>query len=421
MSVNKYIFHPYTRFSSIKNDYFPNIVKGEGVYLFDNHGNKYMDIISSWWACALGHNHPKVVAAIKNQTDLLQHSIIGSMTHPNVQKLADKLVHLMPTTNRHCLFASDGSSSIEAALKIALQYWHNIGKPEKNKLMGMEQAYHGDSLGALSVGFIDQFHAPYQHAISHSSKLPFPKPSSKDPDGFNKAEEIIEENAHHLAAVIVEPLCLGSAGMKFYSQSYLNKLAAACKKHDILLIIDEIAMGFGRTGKMFAFEHAAIDPDIVCIGKALTTGYMPLSSCIIKNSIYDTFTDLNDKDCTFYHGNTYAGHPIGCAAALAVLDVYQSNNIIHHSHSTASFMTEYLQNEFDLDCIENIRSLGMIGVVELKKSYQEKIPQIKKELIQEGYLFRPLGTTFYFMPPLVISEEQIKEALWCLKNILTKY
>lgn len=416
--MSSYLFHPYTRFSTIENEKFPNIVKGSGVYLFDDNGKRYMDIISSWWACALGHNHPKIVQSIQDQTNILQHSITGSMTHPNVLELSKRLAHLMPCSNRHCLFASDGSSSIEAALKISLQYWHNKGKAHKKWLVGMDQAYHGDSLGALGVGFVDSFHAPYKSAVKNSLKLPFPVSSKEDPDGFLKTNKLITNHAEKIAAIIVEPLCLGSAGMKFYSDNYLKRLSDLCNEKEILLIVDEIAMGFGRTGKMFAFEHAGIDPDIVCVGKALTAGYMPLSSCIVKNEIYETFSDLGQEDYTFYHGNTYAGHPIGCAAALAAIETYTSENLIEQSHQTADFLKSELEGFKNLSCVKEVRSLHMIGVIELKTEFLQYIPLIKNKLRDQGYLFRPLGTTFYFMPPLIITIDELQEAVNAIKNIL---
>lgn len=417
--MKNHLFHPYTRFSAIENDTFPNIVSGNGIYLHDDQGHSYVDIISSWWACALGHNHPTVVDAIKSQASVLQHSITGSMTHPNVIALSDCLVDMMPSSDRHCLFASDGSSSIEAALKIALQYWHNIGKPEKNLLIGMDQAYHGDSLGALGVGFVDSFHTPYKNVVSPSFKLPFPESTEKDIDGFDPAKKIIQKHADQIAAIILEPLCLGSAGMKMYSAGYLKKISVICEEKNILLIIDEIAMGFGRTGKMFAFEHAQIDPDIVCVGKALTAGYMPMSSCIVKDRIYNTFSDKTGKDCTFYHGNTYAGHPIGCAAALAAISVYKSEQTLNQSADKALFIKTQLKQFESISCVESIRSLGMIGVVEIKQEFIKNIPELKKELKEMGYLFRPLGTVLYFMPPLIISKEELQKAFDALKYVLT--
>jgi adenosylmethionine-8-amino-7-oxononanoate aminotransferase len=411
------IFHPYTPFSAFRQE-FPNMVRGEGIYLFDDKGNRYVDIVSSWWACALGHSHPEVVKAIQKQAGELQHSITGSMTHPGVLELADRLARLMPTPDRHSVFASDGCSAVEAALKIAVQYWHNKGKPDKNWLIGMDQGYHGDSLGALSVGFVDGFHEPYKKTVKHPAKLPFPVPTHEDADGFLPSQVVIEEHADKLAAVIVEPLCLGSAGMKIYSAGYLKKLADCCAANDVLLIIDEVAMGFGRTGRRFSFNHAGIDPDMVCVGKALTAGYMPLSACIVKDNIYDTFSDEGEQDRTFYHGNTYAGHPIGCAAALAALDIYEAEDTVKRSAAMAEKMKQWMLPIKELPCVKELRFLGMIGVVELKAEAKPHVSGIKQSLKQQGYLFRPLGTTFYLMPPLIISDDDLRAAVYALQQTL---
>jgi adenosylmethionine-8-amino-7-oxononanoate aminotransferase len=413
-----HLFHPYTPFSAIQAGDLPHIVRGEGVYLFDDQGTRYLDAVSSWWACALGHNHPQIVEAIQQQAATLQHSITGGMTHPNVLELAQTLAHLMPTPDRHVLFASDGASAIEAALKIAVQYWHNIGRPEKKALIGMDQGYHGDSLGALGVGFVDNFHEPYSDIITHTAKLPFPTSTHNDPHGFEPTRAIITHHAHQLAAIILEPLCLGSAGMKIYTPGYLQQLADCCKENDILLIIDEIAMGFGRTGKRFAHNHAGIDPDLVCVGKALTGGTMPLSATIVKDTIYDTFSNLGDRDCTFYHGNTYAGHPIGCAAALAALRIYEAENTVAKTEQKAALMRQLMEPLNQFSSVKETRFLGMIGVVELHAAYADQMPRIKQTLRQAGYLFRPLGTVLYLMPPLIITEEQLAHAIHALTHAL---
>ena len=413
------IFHPYTPFSAIEKG-FLNMVRGEGIYLFDDEGNRYVDIVSSWWACALGHSHPKVVRAIQEQAAVLQHSITGSLTHPNVLALADRLAGLMPTPDRHSVFASDGCSAVEASLKIAIQYWYNLGKPEKCWIIGMDQGYHGDSLGALGAGFVDEFHKPFARAVPHHAKLPFPVPTDGDADGFAPSRAVIEAHADQLAAIIVEPLCLGSAGMKIYSAGYLKKLAACCADNEVLLIIDEVAMGFGRTGKRFAFNHAGIDPDLVCIGKALTAGYMPLSACIVKDAIYNTFSDAGE-DHTFYHGNTFAGHPIGCAAALAALDIYEAEDTVERGAEMAEKMKQWMLPMADMACVKELRFLGMIGVVELNPEMKPLIAQIKQSLFEQGFLFRPLGTMFYLMPPLVITDEELQRSVHALHTALQEF
>ncbi len=417
--MNK-IFHPYTPFSAIEKG-FLNIARGEGIYLFDDAGNKYVDIVSSWWAVALGHGHPKVVKAIQEQAAVLQHSITGSLTHPSVLALAERLAELMPTPDRHSVFASDGCSAVEAALKIAIQYWYNVGQPDKTWIIGMDQGYHGDSMGALGAGFVDDFHKPFERAVSHPAKLPFPIPTAEDPDGFLPSKAVIERHKNTLAAVIVEPLCLGSAGMKIYSAGYLKQLAYCCAENDVLLIIDEVAMGFGRTGKRFAFNHADIDPDIVCVGKALTAGYMPLSAAIVKDELYDTFSDAGETDHTFYHGNTFAGHPIGCAAALAALDIYEAEDTVERGAEMAEKMKDWMQPFAEMDCVKELRFLGMIGVVELKPETKPLIAKMKQSLFEQGYLFRPLGTMFYLMPPLIISDDELRGAVFALQQTIEEF
>ncbi|NNJ71444.1 MAG: aminotransferase class III-fold pyridoxal phosphate-dependent enzyme, partial [Kiritimatiellales bacterium] len=322
---------------------------------------------------------------------------------------------LMPTPDRHSVFASDGCSAVEAAIKIAIQYWYNVVQPGKSWVIGMDQGYHGDSLGALGAGFVDAFHEPFEHAVSHPAKLPFPFD-----DDFSPSRQVIEQHKDKLAAVIVEPLCLGSAGMKIYSADYLKNLADCCHANDVLLIVDEVAMGFGRTGKRFAFNHAEIDPDMVCLGKALTAGYMPLSACVVKDKIYNTFSDT-PVDHTFYHGNTFAGHPIGCAAALAALDIYEAEDTVERAAEMADKMKQWMLPMAELECVKELRFLGMIGVVELKPETRPLIAKIKQSLFEQGYLFRPLGTMFYLMPPLVITDDELKGAIYALEQTIEEF
>ena len=310
------LWHPYTRFSTFESDPLPVIVRGEGIYLFDDQGHRYLDAISSWWACALGHGHPRIVAAIQKQAAELQHSILGNLSHPRAVELAAKLAGLMPTPDRHVLFSSDGASAVEAALKISLQYWHNVGRPEKQRFAALEESYHGDTLGAVAVGYLDHFHKPFNSVVFPAFR------ASPQSDGLAGVADMITKHADELAAVIVEPLCQGAAGMKMYPADYLRQLGELCRNQNMLLIVDEIATGFGRTGRMFAFEHAGIDPDIVCVGKALSGGYLPISAAIVKDDIYQTFSD-KPADHTFYHGHTFCGNPIAAAAAMEALTLYE--------------------------------------------------------------------------------------------------
>lgn len=405
-----HIWHPYTRASTLA-DGVPSIVRGEGPYLIAEDGTRYIDAISSWWSCALGHGHPRIVEAIRRQAAELQHSILGNLTHPNASRLAARLAALMPDPAVHVHFASDGASAVEASLKIALQYHHNIGRPERTVLVSLEGAYHGDTLGAVSVGFLDAFHAPYRAAIPAGPQLPVPLTPTDEPACLASAEALFAARRGRIAALIVEPMCQGAAGMRFYSAEYLRALAGLCADEGALLIADEIATGFGRTGRWFAFEHAGVTPDIVCVGKALSAGALPISATIVRDTIYDTFGD-DPVDRTFYHGHTFAGNPIAAAAALAALDVYAEDDIPGRAASAGARLAEWMAPLRERPQVEAVRTLGMIGAVDLRPdTLNESDPRprrVRRALLRRGVLARPLGRVAYLMPPLNIGDDLLR-------------
>ncbi len=423
----QHLWHPYTRFSALQRADFPVIVRGKGVYLYDTDGNRYFDAISSWWCCNLGHGHPRLLSAMKRQIRTLQQSILGNLSHPQAVQLAAALADLMPGTLDRALFASDGASAVEAALKIALQYWHNIGRGEKKLICSLENAYHGDTLAAVAVGYIPRFHKPFEALMPRVLRAESPSCSScrygTDPsrcnlECFHSMETILNENADTLAAVIIEPLCQGAAGMRTYTPRYLQRLSQECQRRDILLIVDEIAMGFGRTGRMFAFEHAGITPDIVCLGKALTAGYLPMSATIVREEIYQSFRDT-PNDHTFYHGHTFSGNPIAAATALAALDVYRREDIVGRSARTAALLAAEMESLRNIGLVSDIRCLGMIGAAELSEALSdEDISQITRRMWHAGILIRPLGRVLYFMPPLITPPAVLGRAVRTLKEIL---
>ena len=397
------MWHPYTRFSTLTEEPPPLIVRGEGSYLFDADGRKFVDAIASWWCCALGHGQPRIIAAIEKQARELQHSILGNLSHPRAVELAARLAALMPTPDRHVMFASDGASAVEAALKIALQYRYNIGQSQRTRFAAIHEAYHGDTLGAVSVGYLEGFHRPYRPLLQPAVLLPLPEASGD----FAVAQKILDEYAQELTAVIVEPLCLGAAGMKMYPATWLAALAAWCHDHDVLLIVDEIAMGFGRTGKMFAFEHAGIDPDIVCLGKALSAGYLPISATIVRDTIYQTFAD-QPVDRTFQHGHTFCGNPMAAAAALETLRLYSEGNIVAQAAEKGRWVAERLRSLAQLSHVKDLRCLGLIAAVELQPGDPLRARRVRQRLFARGILLRPLGNVVYLMPPLTISHAELE-------------
>ncbi|NVM22635.1 MAG: adenosylmethionine--8-amino-7-oxononanoate transaminase [Desulfobacterales bacterium] len=416
------IWHPYTRHSAAQAGDFPIITKGEGVYLFDAEGNKYLDAISSWWACNLGHSHPRLVEAIIRQARELQHSILGNLSHPRAIELAEELVGLFPDP-RHVLFASDGASAAEAALKIAIQYWHNLGHGERNRFASLEDAYHGDTLGAVSVGYLEGFHLPFKPLLfpAYRGESPYcgrckhgKEPASCSQECFDSMLAVFDEHADELAAVILEPLCQGAAGMRIYPPEYLRLLDKLCKEKDVLLIVDEIAVGFGRTGKMFAFQHAGIDPDIICLGKSLSGGYLPISATVVKDKIFETFGD-QPEDRTFYHGHTFSGNPIASAAALETLRIYERERIVEQAEQKGRLLKDQMAPLSDLPHVVDVRCLGMIGAAELDD--EPRWPQqIRERLLGEGILVRPLGNVVYLMPPLITSGDILNRTVEAFCN-----
>ncbi len=414
------LWHPYTRLSALR-DGIPVMTRGEGVFLFDSAGNRYVDAISSWWACNLGHSHPRLVRAIIRQAGELQHSILGNLTHPRAAELAYRLAGIFPDRRRRTLFASDGASAVEAALRIAVQYWHNKKQSGRYRFAAFEDAYHGDTFGAMAVGYLPSFHGAYRPLLFPVYKVKTPDcsgcPAEAVPETcglqcFSPMERTVEEHANELAAVIVEPLCQGAAGMRMYPANYLRRLGELCREKGVLLILDEIAMGFGRTGRMFAFEHAGIDPDIVCIGKGLSGGYLPISAAVVKEEIFETFTD-EPEDHTFYHGHTFAGNPIAAAAAIECLNVYGEENIVEKAARSGEALAAHFEVFKHVPGVVNVRCLGMIAAFDLSAkggaTGTDRARGVCLRALKKGVLIRPLGATIYLMPPLITDNEVVAE------------
>lgn len=395
-----HVWHPYTRSSAAADGTLPMIVRGEGIYLIDDQGRRYLDAISSWWCAALGHGHPAIVAAIQKQAGELQHSILGNLSHPRAAELAAQLCRLMPSPDRHVLFASDGASAVEQALKIAVQYQHTMGQTRRTRFACIAEAYHGDTLGAMSVGYQEAWHRPFKPMLANAVVIPMP--------AEHDHIQLDDETASELAAVIVEPLCLGAAGMKMYPAAWLTALAEWCRRQGVLLIVDEIAMGFGRTGRWFAFAHADIDPDLVCVGKAITAGALPLSATIAKDSIYRAF----DDEHTLQHGHTFCGNPLACAAALAALKVYEDLDVARRARELQQILESEFRRGVGHPRIKGMRFLGALGVIELHPDATPRQPtlphRIRLNLQHQGILLRPLGNVLYLMPPLIITDAELR-------------
>ncbi|MFC1735418.1 adenosylmethionine--8-amino-7-oxononanoate transaminase [Candidatus Hydrogenedentota bacterium] len=423
----RHLWHPYTEMSSFAKKEFPIIESAEGVFLHDTDGRALLDGIASWWCVNLGHSHPSLVAAIRDQAGKLQNSILGGMSHPSAIELAERIAAITPEGLDHVFFAGDGSCAVEAALKISLQYWANVDERWRNRFICLEDGYHGDTLGAVGVGYVETFHKDlaevimpsYRASSPHCAKCPCgKKPETCSVECFDSMEQLIHEHHSETAAVIVEPLCQGAAGIRIYPDEYLVRLRRMCDEYGLLLIADEIAVGFGRTGSMFACDHAGITPDIMTIGKGMTGGYMPMSAAVATNRIFCEFKQAGDRIRTFYHGHTYGGNPITSAVALAALDVYADDNVLELMRPRTNGLRHGISELGLMLDGSTALTLGLIGVVEVNEQAGgiARAARIASHALDHGLFIRPLGPSVYLWPPLTVSEDELARMLEILKD-----
>ncbi len=426
----KYIWHPCSQMKDY--EALPPMVidHGKGVWLYDVHGKKYLDIVSSWWCNLLGHCNAEINAGIKAQLDKLEHVIFANFSHEPAIELAEELAEIVPPGLAKFHFSDNGSAAVECALKMCFQYFLQTGRPQKKRFMCLTEGYHGETIGALSVGSMDLYAKMYKPMMMDNIHVEAPDcyrcPYGKEREHcscecFAKAEQAFAEHAKETAAMIVEPLLQGSAGMRIYPPLYLKKLRALCDAYDVLLICDEIATGFGRTGKMFACDHAGITPDIMCISKGLTGGYLPMSITVTTQKLYDAFYADYSEGKAFMHSHTYSGNPIGCAAALAVQKIFRTQPILATANRNAAWLTQRFQEELgDHPNVGEIRHIGLIHAVELVADPVRKLDfapgkrvgyEIYKHALQRGLVLRPLDNVLYFNPALNITREELDMAL----------
>ncbi|MBQ4115576.1 adenosylmethionine--8-amino-7-oxononanoate transaminase [bacterium] len=437
----KYIWHPCSQMKDYET--FPPIIieKGEGINLYDINGKCYKDVISSWWCNLLGHCNPRINNAVKKQLDNLEHVIFANFSHKPVITLCQELAKVLPKGLCKFNFADNGSSAIEMALKMSFQYQIQTGNTNKKRFMALTDAYHGETLAALAMGGVDLYTELYKPIMLEVIRIQAPDcyrcPYGKNRESCNcecfiKAEEQFEKYGKETAAIIIEPLLQGSAGMKIYPALYLKKLREICDKYEVILIADEIATGYGRTGKMFAFDYAKTSPDIMCLSKGLTGGYMPMAIAITTQKIYDAFYDDYSKGKAFMHSHTYAGNPLACSAAVEVLKILQEDTIIEKANEKSKYFNRIIKEKIlTHKNVGEIRSIGLINAIELVKNKYSKEPldsnnrtgyQIYKQALKKGLLLRPLGDVLYFNPPLIIEQPDMDYvtniALESIKEVL---
>ena len=425
----KYVWHPDTQMKQYEGaDFKPILIeRGEGIYLYDADGNKYIDAVSSWWVNTLGHSNPKINGVLTSQAQKIEHVLLADFTHIPAIELAEKLVKLAGAPFSKVFYSDDGSTAVEVALKMAYQYWYQKGKPEKKYFVSMTESYHGDTLGSVSVGGIDIYKKIFNPLVFETLKVSAPFcyrcPKNKQQcecniDCIEDVEQLFSKKHSEIAAIIVEPLVQGAAGMRMYPAQYLTKLRALCDKYDILLIDDEVAMAFGRTGKYFAFEHAGIKPDIFCVAKGITAGYIPLAATVTTDKIYDAFYDDFSTLKTFYHGHSFTGNPVACAVAVENLKLMQQEHVIESLPPKIEKLAKCLEQFKNLEHVGDVRQTGMIGAVEMVRNKSTKEPydfnerighKVFKQALKLGAILRPIGNVIYFMPPLIIKNEEIEQ------------
>ena len=408
----KSLWNPCTQMKIQQAQSIIPIRRGEGVWLYDYDDKKYLDAISSWWVNLFGHNQSEIKKFITDQLDLVEHIMLAGLTHEPAINLSEKLSTL--TNLGHAFYGSDGSNAIEIAIKMSVHYWKNKSQSRKNKIIYLENSYHGETLGALSVTDIKLFRKNYASLIKKNN--PIKTPDWRYADKGETAESYalrcirdleiyLQENHQYIAAFILEPLVQCATGMGMYHSVYLRKARELCTQYEIHLIDDEIAVGFGRTGKMFAFEHANIKPDFICLSKGLTGGYLPLSAVLTTDEIYMAFYE-NKIEKGFLHSHSYTGNPLACSAALGTLSYFEGHDVINQNNKTSAYISERMKILATLP-ISNARNIGMIWAFDLEEVTKKTLKKISMKAINRGLLIRPIGQTIYFMPPYVINHDEI--------------
>lgn len=421
------LWHPCTQMKD--HEWLPlvPIKRGKGVWLEDYDGNRYLDAISSWWVNLFGHANAKISNAVQQQAKQLEHVLLAGFSHEPAVMLAEKLLEILPQQIERCFYTDNGSAAVEAALKMSYHYWRNSGKHEKTKFITLNNSYHGETLGALAVGGVELYKKTYDSLLMEVISVQSPDCFYRE-TGENRRDysarlfapmrKTLEKHHRKICAVIVEPLVQCAGNMRMYDPIYLWLLRQACNEFGVHLIADEIAVGFGRTGTMFACEQADISPDMICLSKGLTGGYLPLAVVATTDRIYQAFYDEYEKLTAFLHSHSYTGNPLACSAALVTLDLFKEKNTLENNKLLAEKMAAEVAKLNDHPHIAEIRQYGMILAIEMIKDKASKTPfpwqerrglRVYQHGLKNEMLLRPLGNVVYFMPPYIIKPQEIEQ------------
>jgi len=425
----RYLWHPYTQMRTRPAPLA--VVRGEGVYLYTEDGRRILDGISSWWVNIHGHSHPRLNQALADQARSLEHVMFAGCTHGPAVDLAERLVGVLPAGLERVFYSDNGSTAVEVAAKIAVQYWANLGRPERRRFVALHHAYHGDTVGTMSVSESSVFTAAFTPLLFPVERADAPY-CYRCPLNLHRAtcgvaclgdlERSLEAHGHEVAAVIVEPMLQGAGGMIMWPAEFLAGVRRLCDRHGILLIADEVLTGFGRTGRLFACEHASVTPDIICLSKALTAGYLPMAATVVTGAVYDAFLS-DDHSRTFFHGHSFTANPLACAVAIASLDLLGEMDAIGRVARLESHLRAGMSRLEALPIVGEVRVLGGIGAIELVSDKETRAaggyldgigPRLSAAFLERGLLLRPLGNVLYFMPPYVITDDEVE---WSLRHI----
>jgi adenosylmethionine-8-amino-7-oxononanoate aminotransferase len=419
------LWHPCTQMHDHETLPMVPVVRGEGAWLVGADGKRYLDAVSSWWTNLFGHAEPRIAGALKDQLDRLEHVIFAGFTHEPAVELAEELVRITPAGLERVFLADNGSAAIEVALKMSFHYWLNRGHGEKTRFIALTGSYHGETLGALSVSDVALYRKTYAPLLLTPELAPSPDTYESEPGETAKEiatrrlgemRRLLERHAHETCAVIVEPLVQCAGGMRMYDASYLTGLRALCDEFDVHFIADEIAVGFGRTGTLFACEQAGVSPDFMCLSKGLTGGFLPLSAVLTTNEVYQAFYAEYAAGKAFLHSHSYTGNPLACRAATATLAIFRDDPVLERNRVLAAHMASRIAPLADHPHVADVRQTGMIAAIELVADKATRRPfaaaerrglRVYRHGLEHGALLRPLGNVVYFMPPYVVSEAEI--------------
>ena len=405
------VWHPYTPMRQYIDTTAPLVIeRARGSRLFDADGRSFLDGNSSWWTAALGHGHPRILTALHRQSEQLCHTSLAGITHEHAALLAEELVQVAPPGLERVFYSDDGSTAVELAMKMALQAHRLRGSSERTRFVALDGAFHGETLGVTALGGVEVFRRPFASVVLECFHVPIGIEGHRQ--AFHALEALLDREGSRIAAVVLEPLVQGAAGMKIYDGEYVQLVREATRRHGVLLVLDEVFTGYGRTGPMWACQHVNVEPDILCTAKGFTAGTLPMAATLATNQIFETF--LGDPSRAFYYGHTFCGHPLGAAVAREVLAIYRDEKILERASPKAARIAKAFSAMADLPGVASTRSLGMVGALDLDEQQgylADSGWRVYREALQRGAYLRPLGNVVYVAPPLNIDDDDLDELL----------